>query len=92
MLVEISSHLSANEHVVEQLRTDKVTEVVRGVQNPPLYCATNGTSRWHTHRREALAEPWYAIPEAVVDIYDVVRVKVTNPLDEEHPGPGLGYL
>ena len=35
--------------------------------------ATLGTSRGCTHRRQALAEPRQAIPEAVVDISEAAR-------------------
>ena len=36
LLFDISSRLSANEQVVEQMKTDKASEEVRRVWSPPI--------------------------------------------------------
>ena len=91
MLVDISSCLSANEHFVEQIRADKVTEEAQRIQSLSLSIGTPGTSKGCTHRGQALAEPWQAVLEAMADISDAVKAKVTSK-DEESPIPGLAYF
>ena len=78
MLVDISSRLPVNEHFLDQLTADKVPEDARMVQILSLYHATPDSSRGYIHRRQASVEPCQAVPEAVADISDVVRAKVTS--------------
>ena len=78
MLLDTSSHLSANEYFLNHLRAANAPEESSRIQSPSLSHATPGTSRGCTHRRQASHEPCQAIPEAVPDISAAVRPKVTS--------------
>ena len=45
----------------------------------------------HTHWRQALAEPWQAVPEAVAEISEAVRAKVVTRM-RSSPVLGLVFL
>ena len=72
--MDISSRLSTNEQIVDQLR-DKVAEVARRPQTLSLTYATLGTSIGHTRR--LMTGPRHADHEAIAGISDKVRVKVS---------------
>ena len=64
MLVAISSHLSANEHFLEQIMADKATEETWIVHRPSL--------------TQVSAESWQADPEAMPEVSDAVRTRVAS--------------
>ena len=68
-LVDISSTLSANDQVVDQLKANKASEEARRPQSPSLSHAIAGTSRGITRRRQ-MADPQQADPEVLADISD----------------------
>ena len=67
-----------NTSFLDQLRAAKVPEEARRVQSPSLSHAIPGTSRGHTHRRQASPEPRQAVPKSMPDISAAVRAKVTS--------------